>query len=299
MEKYDMQKGLRANRGENRTEVSLGTPAQAAFPAEGSTGGASPPTPPAHGNRKILVVSREPGFSEAVVDYAVNLAERLGYDLIAMNVGLDETPAGMMTSPYRRYLQGKFRRQAKAAVSPIEAAARRMGRGFEHLVRFGHLSDAVEALNQEKRRIEFVLNASETSEAEMAVGVTLPVFTIKGDQGGRIMGSGLNRGGWHLSVKTLGWGVATAALYAAVFSNTSSIMGYFTGGVVCGIAPRHGIRVLLRAWGLFPSRLGNAGHPGAPDDRPTQAHGSQAARSPSSASPAPECLARCFLSWAY
>jgi hypothetical protein len=230
MEKYDMQKGLRANRGENRTEVSLETPAQAAFPAEGSTGGASPPTPPAHGNRKILVVSREPGFSEAVVDYAVNLAERLGYDLIAMNVGLDETPAGMMTSPYRRYLQGKFRRQAKAAVSPIEAAARRMGRGFEHLVRFGHLSDAVEALNQEKRRIEFVLNASETSEAEMAVGVTLPVFTIKGDQGGRIMGSGLNRGGWHLSVKTLGWGVATAALYAAVFSNTSSIMGYFTGG---------------------------------------------------------------------
>jgi hypothetical protein len=230
MEKYDMQKGLRANRGENRTEVSLETPAQAAFPAEGSTGGASPPTPPAHGNRKILVVSREPGFSEAVVDYAVNLAERLGYDLIAMNVGLDETPAGMMTSPYRRYLQGKFRRQAKAAVSPIEAAARRMGRGFEHLVRFGHLSDAVEALNQEKRRIEFVLNASETSEAEMAVGVTLPVFTIKGDQGGRIMGSGLNRGGWHLSVKTLGWGVATAALYAAVFSNTSSIMGYFTRG---------------------------------------------------------------------
>jgi hypothetical protein len=60
--------------------------------------------------------------------------------------------------------------------------------------------------------------------------VTLPVFTIKGDQGGRIMGSGLNRGGWHLSVKTLGWGVATAALYAAVFSNTSSIMGYFTRG---------------------------------------------------------------------
>ncbi len=216
MEKDGRQKELLANREEHRTEVRLRTSAKAASPV--------------NENRKILVVSREPGFSEGVVDYAVNLAERLGYDLIAMNVGLDETPAGMMASPYRRYLQGKFRRQAKAAVAPIEAAARRMGRGFEHLVRFGDLSQAVEALNQEKRRIEFVLNASETSEAEMTGGVTLPVFTIQGDQGERIMGSELNRGGWHLSAKTLGWGVATVALYAAVFTHTGSIMAYFTRG---------------------------------------------------------------------
>lgn len=230
MEKHDRLKKAGASQKEGRTGGNLmRTPAPADSPPRGASGGHQA-VPPAKENRKILVVSREPDFSEAVVDYAVNLAERLGYDLIAMNVGLDEAPAGMMASPYRRYLQGKFRRQAKAAVARIEAAASRQGLGCEHLVRFGDLSGAVEALNHEKRRIEFVLNASEASEAEMAGGVTLPVFTIQGDHGERFMGNKLNRGGWHLGAKTLGLGVATAALYAAVFTNTGSIMGYFTRG---------------------------------------------------------------------
>jgi hypothetical protein len=186
--------------------------------------------PPANENRKILVVSCEPGFSESVVDYALNLAERLGYDLIAMNVGLDEAPTGVMASTYRRFLQGKFKRQARVATARIASEARRKSLGFQHLVQFGDLGRAVEALNQEKRRIEFVLNASETSEAEMTGGVTLPVFTIQGDQGERIMGNEIRRKGWHLSVKTLGFGLATAALYAAVFTNSASVMSYFTRG---------------------------------------------------------------------
>ncbi len=181
-------------------------------------------------NRKILVVGREAGFSEAVVDYAVNLAERLGYDLIAMNVGPEAGAAGVFTSPYRRYLQEKFKKQAKVAARLIEAKVREKGLNFDHLVRFGDLSRAIEALNHEKRRIEFVINASEMSEAEMAGGVTLPVFTIKGDQGERIMGKESRSANFKIAVKTVGLGAATAALYAAVFLNSGTIMKYFTMG---------------------------------------------------------------------
>src|SRR4030065_1999882 len=36
--------------------------------------------------RKILVVSKDYAFSNGVVDYAANLSQRLGYDIIAMSV---------------------------------------------------------------------------------------------------------------------------------------------------------------------------------------------------------------------
>lgn len=185
------------------------------------------PVSPSQGNRKILIVSREAGFSEAVVSYAVNLAERLGYDLIALNVGAES--AGSYYSPYRRYLEEKFKNQAKAASDRIRTRLGAQGLGFEHLVRFGELGTAVEALNQEKRRIEFVLNASEASEAEMLGGVSLPVFTVKGNQGDIMMEQ---KSSWDRKLigKTLAWGVGTVALYAAVFLNAETVMQYFTRG---------------------------------------------------------------------
>lgn len=181
-------------------------------------------------NRKILVVGREAAFSEAVVDYAVNLAERLGYDLIALNVGPKAETGGFLYSPYRRYLQEKFRKQATAAARLLEAKAREKGLAFDHQVRFGDLSRAIEELNHQKRRIEFVINASEMSEAEMAGGVTLPVFTIQGDQGERIMAEESRNTNFNLALRTVGLGVATAALYAAVFLNSGTVMKYFTLG---------------------------------------------------------------------
>lgn len=199
-------------------------------PAEWSSGGIQQAGLSPKGNRKILMVSREPVFSEVVVDYAANLAERLGYDLIAMNVGPGEGPDGVLKSPYRRYLQEKFKRKAKSSTRFVEPRVRQKGLSFEHLVRFGDLGRAVETLNQEKRRIEFVINASEMSEAEMAGGVTLPVFTIKGDQGERIMANDSKHSTFRLAGKTAAWGIATAALYAAVFLNSGTVMQYFTLG---------------------------------------------------------------------
>jgi hypothetical protein len=180
-------------------------------------------------NRKILVVSREARFSESVVSYAVNLAERLGYDLIALNVGAGESSPGLLHSPYRHFLGEKFKKQARKAAARIQGRLKAKGLGFEHLVRFGEVGKAVEDLNHEKRRIEFVLNASELSEAEMMGGVSLPVFTIKGNQGDRIMAQETARGS-KLILKTIAYGLATAALYAAVFLNVDSVMHYFTRG---------------------------------------------------------------------
>jgi len=204
-------------------------------------------------NRKILLVGREAHFTAAAVDYALNLADRLGYDLIVLNVGPEGNPGALMQSPYRRWLQEKFKRQALTGAALIARKAQAKGLRLEHLVRFGDLGQAVERLNQEKRRIEFVINASEVNEPEMAGGVNLPVFTIKGDQGEKIMAQLTGKKG--LAIKTLAYGAASAVLYAAVFLNRDTVMNYFTRGSWFAALPIATVFVFSFFHGTFAHNL--------------------------------------------
>ncbi len=181
-------------------------------------------------NKKILVMSREPRFSEGVVDYAVNLADRLEYDLIALNVGPDAAPAGIFHYPLERYRRWQFRQQARATAAALAARARRHGVGFEHVVQFGEVRQVLDRLNNTKRRIEFVINASALTEADLTGGVTLPVFTVTGDQGEMTMARETGEKKVKQAAKTAVFGVATAALYAAVFFDSSRITGIFAQG---------------------------------------------------------------------
>ena len=108
-------------------------------------------------NRKILIVSREVRFSESVVNYAVNLAERLGYDLIALNVGPGWESKGFLHSPYSHFLGEKFKLRSRKAAAQLERRLRAKGLGFEHLVRFGEVGTAVETLNHEKSGLNLCL----------------------------------------------------------------------------------------------------------------------------------------------
>lgn len=187
-------------------------------------------------NRKIMVVSQEPGFSEPVWQYAVNLAERLGYDLLLVNVGPAAEGGGWLAGLQYRWLQWRFRLRARRLVRQAAKQLAAKGLGLEHQVWFGDLRLAIERLNQARRRIEFVLNAAEASEAAMLGGVNLPVFTIKGVQEDKLM-TAPRPGNWQVVVKTIGWGVATAALYAAVFVYSGPVMSYFTRGGLYAALP--------------------------------------------------------------
>lgn len=201
-------------------------------------------------NRKILVVGQEAGFSDSVLTYATNLAERLGYDLIAVNVGPAEDGQGWFSAPYRQFRQLKFGLRARWAIRQARQRLAAKGLKFEHLVRFGALGTTVEHLNQEKRRIEFVLNASPPGEAEMLTGVTLPVFTIKAIQGEKIMAQHEVRSR-KLIGQTIGWGLGTAAIYAALFVNSESVMRYFTRGGLYAALPIAAVFLVSYVHGNF------------------------------------------------
>ncbi|MCL6622090.1 MAG: hypothetical protein K6T55_08315 [Syntrophobacterales bacterium] len=190
--------------------------------------GLSVPPELAPENRKILLVGQGARFTDSVLDYALNLADRLGYDLVAVNVGPASPAAGPLAGLKARARRAWFCAQASWAWRPVRKRLKAAGLKAEHQVRFGGLGEVMTVLHREKRRIEFVLNATDSREADMLGGVSLPVFTISTGKGEMNVTAEPNVR--QVLGRTLGWGAATVALYAAVFLNSESIMGYFTRG---------------------------------------------------------------------
>jgi len=128
------------------------------------------------GRRKILVLGQDDTFSDAVMDYATLLAERLGYELVALSVG---TPTGKLLSPFGQHMQEKFQQQARAAAAVLEQKAAQKNIPCTHEVKFGDVGKALEEINREYRRIELVITDSPSKREELHARVNLPVFSLK------------------------------------------------------------------------------------------------------------------------
>jgi hypothetical protein len=132
------------------------------------------------GRRKILVVTREDAFTEPVMEYATLLAERMGYELIALNVGA--AASDKAASGYGQHMQEEFQRRAAAAVAVLQHKAAARNIPVTHVVKFGDVGKAVEDINREYRRVELMITDSRAREEEVAARVNLPVFSLKTHQ---------------------------------------------------------------------------------------------------------------------
>ena len=189
--------------------------------------------------RKILVVGKDYAFSNGVVDYAANLSQRLGYDIIAMSVNPALGQSGKFFSPYNQHLRGKFSQRAHEAWTPVASELASQGIRSEHVVKFEGLAGAIKDLNHEVKRIDFVITDQGIRDEEITGEIPLPVFSISGYQGEKVMAQEhhetAGRGG--LIRRTIGLGLASAALYAAVFLNSGTVMKYFTKGGIFAALP--------------------------------------------------------------
>jgi hypothetical protein len=189
--------------------------------------------------RKILAVVRDEPFGEDMMNYSIHLTKRLSYDLIALSV---------RTSPdYKTDQTGEvFKR--RAAENGIRC---------EYVIRIGDMAEAVESFHHETRRVEFVIAGSEAHKEEMTGIVTIPVFNIVSTQlsdGRKIMAEAQDSK-TKLAVRTIGYGLLSAAMYAAVFMNAKTIMHYFTMGSWYAALPIATVFAFSLAHGAFASNL--------------------------------------------
>ncbi len=129
------------------------------------------------GRRKILIVTREDAFTEPVMEYATSLAERLGYELIALNVGgaaSDEAASGC-----QQHMQEGFQRRTATSFVVLNQKAAARNIPITHVVKYGDVGRAVADINREYRRVELMITDSRAREEEVPTRVNLPVFSLK------------------------------------------------------------------------------------------------------------------------
>ena len=204
--------------------------------------------------RKILVAGEKDLFSETVMDYAVMVAGRLDYDILALSI----VPEGEENSFSAGYAG------PDEACNKFEACSGRVfknkaasnGIGFDYLVRFGGSGEAVEKLIHEIKRIEFIITGSDEIKEKIAAEVTISVFSVLSNnniRGEKTMGEEIRKK--KPIGKTVGYGAVTAALYAAVFTNADTITNYFTKGSWYAALPIATVLIFSFAHGAFASNL--------------------------------------------
>ncbi len=205
-------------------------------------------------HRKILVVGREDAFPEHVMDYAINLAQRLGYDLVALNLTARFAADGGF-SPYRNHLREEFSQRAAQAARSFRQRAASQGVRLDAVVKFGSLSQALNELHRQIKRIEMVVTPHEDNPEAGAPEMGLPVFSISSSQGEKTMSKDSKGRKKKPLGQTIVFGLLTAALYAAIFWKSDTVMHYFTRGGVYAALPIATVFLFSFVHGAFSSHL--------------------------------------------
>ena len=126
--------------------------------------------------RKILVIGHEDGFSARLSDYALDMAKRLDFELVALNVTSvplslsgDKREAAITT-----FIEGA---QRSGAELEEKAAARNIV--FTHRIEIGAQEAVVEKLHNEDCGLRYVLTEPDPEVADKRRNrVAIPVFDL-------------------------------------------------------------------------------------------------------------------------
>jgi len=204
--------------------------------------------------RKILVIGKSDNLNDALSGYAIQLAQRLKYDLFVVSVmpqGAGSTPAVSVSvaARYHQALEILDDFKQKAACKDVHC---------DHAIQFGEIAAVADTVLHTVRRIEFVVTDSEYTKTEISEDVTIPVFSLSTNQlhpEGKPMTRETKQQRNSEIKKTIGYGLITAALYGCVFWNADKVMSYFTRGGFYAALPVATVFIFSFAHGTFASNL--------------------------------------------
>ncbi|UCF02566.1 MAG: universal stress protein [Deltaproteobacteria bacterium] len=124
---------------------------------------------------KVLVVGHEDTFSQPVIQYAVGLAERMGYEILALSVSPVRTESSTL-EPYCDMVCEQFRARSEESTAGFRCACKEKGISFSHVIKFGEVDQCIKEIHQERFRVEFVVTEPESCPDEG--NVTIPVFCM-------------------------------------------------------------------------------------------------------------------------
>jgi hypothetical protein len=166
---------------ERKQTVLQDSAAAAAFAEAGEHATARTMIDKTKGNRKILVVASEDRFSDALLNYSLEMAQRLDFELLTLNV----TDAPLTLPEARKEEEiARFQNESKQNFAALQGRAEQAGVPVNHLVEIGDLDDVVHKLKTQFPGMRYVLTEPDPEVVQRATGsVTIPVFDLGSYQG--------------------------------------------------------------------------------------------------------------------
>ncbi len=118
---------------------------------------------------KLLVMGRESDFSKEIIDYALEMAQRMSYEILALNTAPLSCETFKLFSSSRNQVCEEFKSMSEKSAGLFQEAAAEKGIPFDHVVMFSEPEEALESINREHKDIAFVISESVEDRGESRI----------------------------------------------------------------------------------------------------------------------------------
>lgn len=118
---------------------------------------------------QLLVVGRESAFSKEIVDYALEMAQRMSYEILALNTAPLSCETFKLFSSSRNQICDDFKSLSQKNAAMFQEAAAERGIAFDHVVMFSEADEALQEISKNNKNIAFVVSESIEDRAESRV----------------------------------------------------------------------------------------------------------------------------------
>lgn len=118
---------------------------------------------------RLLVMGRESDFSKEIIDYALEMAQRMSYEILALNTAHLSCETFKLFSSSRNQVCEEFKSMSEKSAGLFQEAAAEKGIPFDHVVMFSEPEEALESINREHKDIAFVVSESVEDRAESRI----------------------------------------------------------------------------------------------------------------------------------
>ena len=110
---------------------------------------------------KLLVVGRESIFNKEVIDYALDMAQRLSYEILALNTAPLTCDTFNLLPAERSKVCQEFKTLTEKNITYFQLEAQKRAIPFAHVIKFSEKEQALAEITREFGDIEFVVSDTE------------------------------------------------------------------------------------------------------------------------------------------
>jgi hypothetical protein len=118
---------------------------------------------------QLLVVGRESNFSQEIIDYALEMAQRMSYEILALNTAPLSCDTFKLFSSSRNQVCEEFKSLSQENAAMFRQAAAEKGIPFDHVVMFSDTEEALQEVTNNNKNIAFVVSESIEDRAESRI----------------------------------------------------------------------------------------------------------------------------------